>query len=54
VQAAGGHLGGVDSICLDRTLLRYFRPFLTEFREHDCVTAMSGLSVRISNFAWGC
>lgn len=53
VQATGGRLGGVDSICLDRTLLRYFRPFLTEPREEACVTAMRGLSVAHLKFRMG-
>ncbi|MFG6487969.1 TnsD family Tn7-like transposition protein [Roseateles sp. BYS78W] len=53
VQATGGRLGDVGSISLERTLLRYYHPFLTESREQDCVSAMGGPSVAHLKFRLG-
>lgn len=45
VVRTDGQVGDVRSIGLDRTLLRFYRPFLSEVRELAFATAMGGASV---------
>lgn len=45
VARTHGPLGDAPSLALDRTLLRYYRPFLSEAHEQAFVTAMGGASV---------
>lgn len=53
VQATEGTLGDVRSIALERTLLRYYRPFLTSAREEESVAAMASSSVAHLKFRLG-
>lgn len=45
VGSTGCQLGDVDSLCMERTLLRYYRPFLTATQEQAVVATMAGASV---------
>jgi len=42
VNRTGGQLGDVMSLSLDRTLLRFYRPHLSESRERSYASAMGG------------
>jgi transposase len=53
VQATEGTLGDIRSIALERTLLRYYRPFLTSAREEESVAAMASSSVAHLKFRLG-